>query len=76
MIFCTDHAKWSRVVVMKLVDMLVERAIVKSTMGPVMPEILKEEENTNLDSHCFPSGGENTHEYDVKIGRVVDSVGW
>lgn len=52
---------------MKLVNMLVKRSIVKSTMGPVMPEILKDEENTDLDSHCFPSGGGNKHEFGVKI---------
>jgi hypothetical protein len=42
---------------MKLVNVLVKWAIVKSSMGPVMPEILKEEKDTDLDSHCLPIGG-------------------
>jgi hypothetical protein len=54
LIYCTYHTKRSRVIVMKLVNVLIKWAIVKSTMSPVVPEILKEEEDSDLESHCLP----------------------
>lgn len=44
----------SRVGVVDLVDMLVERAPMERTMGPVMPSILENEEDGNLIGHLEP----------------------
>jgi hypothetical protein len=48
------HAKGSRVIVVKLVNVLIKRTIMKTTVSPVMPEILAKEENSNLNCHGLP----------------------
>jgi len=44
----------SRVLMVNLVDILVEEPIVENSMHPVMPCILQDEENRNLNCHCLP----------------------
>ncbi len=50
----------SRVLVVDLVDILVERTPVHRAMGPVMPCILQHEENRDLECHCLPGWEGNT----------------
>lgn len=51
----SSHAKWSRVIMVKLVNVLVKRTIVETAVSPVVPEILEKEEYSDLKSHGLPS---------------------
>lgn len=47
----SSQTEGSRVLVVNLVDCLVERSPVERTVGPVMPSILDDEEDSNLIEH-------------------------
>ena len=50
----------SRVLVVDLVDVPVERTPMHRAMGPVMPGVLQHEEDRDLESHCLPAWKGNT----------------
>jgi len=50
----------SRVLMMDLMDVLVEEAEVKETVHPVMPCILQDKEDRDLDADCLPGRERNT----------------
>lgn len=55
-----SETKRSRVLVVDLMDVLVEEAEVKETVHPVMPCILQDEENGDLDTNRLPGRERNT----------------
>lgn len=56
----SGKAEWSRVLVVDLVDVLVERAPMHCAMCPIMPRILQDEKDGNVESHCLPAGERDT----------------
>ena len=50
-----SQSEWSRVLVVDLVDIPVKRAPVHCAMHPVMPSILKNEEDGDVESHGLPA---------------------
>jgi hypothetical protein len=51
-VFCGE-AEGGGPFVVKLVDVLVEGAVVKATVGPVVKEVLEDEEQEDLESHLL-----------------------
>lgn len=58
----------SRVGVMHLVDVLVQRAVVQGAVEPVVPSILHDEEHGNLQRH-LPDGGEGHAVLQAEVSR-------
>lgn len=50
-VFC-GKTEGCRILVVNLVDVLVERTPVQSTVRPVVPGVLEDEEDGDLESHC------------------------
>ena len=55
-----SETKRSRVLVVNLMNVLVEEAEVKETVHPVMPCILQDKEDGDLDADCLPGRERNT----------------
>jgi hypothetical protein len=54
-----SQSEWSRVLMVDLVDVLVERAPVQCAVGPVVPGILKDKKYSDVESHGLPTRKRN-----------------
>lgn len=57
-----------RVGVVELVDHLVKGAVVQSSVEPVMPGVLEDEENSDVEGH-LAKRGEGDAEFHAEVGR-------